>query len=457
MADITPILNSTGISLERAAADKFGAAVETFATQNLGAGLAANATGSTNVPVNRGDGSFYASSYAAALTAGHDYRPKQKFLFKVEFVFTAAAMAAYPEVFAGAKSNDFTFMIKAVDRPKITFEYSDDLNYYNFRSKAITRVRHQELTMTFIDDVGNRVLNFFRALMMIYQPITKRQLTREGLTYQDRIKAPTGVNLGSGMEFSSPGDLDQLDYSHRGVLQPGISTNDIGAVIQTIRIHQIYTDPGVPLGQTVKDVVFDFINARLVSFDLEDLSHESSDFGQMNMQFDYDWMEIVNLGSINATADVGAKASLPSIGGAPTDFSPNTGGGASPGNSNPFASIITNQLGRAGQQITSTAVGKAITTIAGNGQFASLINSQVSNLAGGIVGQAGRNLGTAYSGSVLQQVSAAGSSVLNIIRPAASTSSSTQQVVDSAIVGPQQVDKVVIVESDVLNTLPGPI
>jgi len=120
--NITPILDSTQIALEKTAADKFGAAVENFAQSNLPPGITTASTASTAVPVNRNDGSFYASSYAAALAAGTSYRPKQKFLFKVEFVFTDAARQAMPGVFGGAGANDFTFMVKSVDRNMVIDE-----------------------------------------------------------------------------------------------------------------------------------------------------------------------------------------------------------------------------------------------------------------------------------------------------------------------------------------------
>jgi hypothetical protein len=383
MASIKPILDSTKIALEREASTRFGAVVETFARNTLGTSF--GITSSTEVPpANRGDGSFYATSYAAALAGATNYRPKLKFLFKVEFIFTPEAVAQFPEVFGGARSNDFTFMVRAVDRPKIDFEYDDDVNVYNFRTKALKKIRHRELTVTFMDDTGNRVLNFFRGLMMMHSPITRRQLLREGTT---TLPDANSISSGNGMMFSSIGN-SATDNAIRGVIDSAV-----GNVIQTIRVKQIFVDPGAQLGAATKEVIFDFINARIVSFDLDDLSHESSDVNLMTMQFDYDWMEIVDVGSLTVMDGPQYNITVPGVGGAPVDMSPfGRGGGNSGGAGSVFGNILSNQAGRAAQQITSGAITKAIQSVAGKGRFASLITSQVSNIGGGLVGAAARDI-----------------------------------------------------------------
>ncbi len=196
------ILNDAQITLEKAATDKFGNVVEDFVKGGLGGFLPAV---NENAPVNRNDGSWYATSYAAGLAGGTSFRPKLKFLFKVEFIFTDAAKAQYRDILSGAGANDFTFMIKAVDRPKVDFEYEEDVNMYNFRTKVLKKIRHRDLTITFMDDVGNRVFNFFRVLMMIHSPITRGQLKRDNSLEKPNNKK---LSVGSGMAFN--GDQDDL-------------------------------------------------------------------------------------------------------------------------------------------------------------------------------------------------------------------------------------------------------
>lgn len=480
MANLKPILDSTKIALEKQASDMFGAAVEDFSRGTLGPILGVPDPATVD-PKARNDGSFYASSYAAALSGGTSYRPKMKFLFKVEFVFTAEAQAAFREVLGSATSQDFTFMVKSVDRPKIDFEYEDDVNMYNFRTKVLKKIRHRELTITFMDDVGNRVLNFFRALMMIHSPITRRQLIREGLPLAQRLKAPDAksINAGNGMLFSNPNEPTLNDNAIRGVFN-----SDVGNIIQTIRVKQMFVDPGSPISSAVQEVIFDFLNARLVSFDLDDLNHEVSEVNIMTMQFDYDWMEIINVGPLEAADGPHYDITVPGVNGIPIDVSPagGMGGGAASGigggGGNPFANIISNQLGRAAQSITSTAINRAVQSVAGKGRFASLIGSQASNILGGVVGAASQsmasglsntviNAGSAMTSDLFNQASAGvgrtisgignslGSSLggsfgnfKNLILPPTQSTSGVHTVNDSALGGPAPVEAIVVTSYD---------
>ena len=429
----------------------FGAAVEDFSRGTIGPAVGV-LDASNNSTARLNDGSWYSSSYAAALAGGTSYRPKMKFLFKVEFVFTPEAIAQFPSVLGGAASQDFTFMVKSVDRPKIDFEYEDDVNMYNFRTKVLKKIRHRELTITFMDDVGNRVLNFFRALMMIHSPITRRQMIRELSTYDARLAPPNAnsITAGNGMLFSPINETTQNDNAIRGTVN-----SEVGNVIQTIRVKQMYVDPGASINDSVKEVIFDFLNARLVSFDLDDLSHEASDVNIMTMQFDYDWMEIVQVGSLKSADGPKYNITVPGIHGAPVDSNP-TGGssGTSAGGGNPFTSILSNQLSRATQTITSTAINKAVASVAGKGAFATAIGAQASGVLGGLLGAASQNL----AGGTINQavsgigglVSSASSGIKNlIVSPSKKIGTEGgNSVFDSANGGPSSIRGVVTSDSD---------
>jgi hypothetical protein len=440
MANISPILDSTKISLERAAADKFGAAVEQFATGTIGPALGITPESPAGTTTRPNDGSFYSSSYAAALAGGTSYRPKLKFLFKVEFVFTEEAKKAFPGVLGAATSQDFTFMIKSVDLPKIDFEYEEDINMYNFRTKALKKIRHRELTLTLMNDTGNRVLNFFRAVMMLHSPITRRQMRRQNGSYEDRIRAPEALSIqeGNGMNFAAANDASTNDTAIRGTIE-----SQVGNVIQSIRVKQMYVNPGSQLGAAVEETIFDFLNARLVSFDLDDLSHESSDANLVTMQFDYDWMEIVQVGALVKTDSPNYNIAVPGVHGAPSDISPAGTATTSAGGGNVFTNILTNQLGRATQSITSSAINKAVATIAGKGQFASLIGSQTSNILGGLVGAASRNIGS----GLINQAGAAFTKV-NVITPPSISPAGTSSVMDSTTGGRSDLSSVVTTSFD---------
>jgi len=427
MANLKPFLDGTKIAMEHEATSRFGAAVEDFSRGAISAATGLNLPGSKDqVPFNRNDGSFYATSYAAALAGATSYRPKLKFLFKVEFIFTEAAVRAYRNVLGGAHANDFTFMVRAVDRPKIDFEYEDDVNMYNFRTKVLKKIRHRELTITFMDDTGNRVLNFFRALMMIQSPITRRQLQREKTT---RKPDPHTLDSANGMQFSGQ-SVNILDNAHRGTLD-----SSVGNVIETIRVKQMYVDPGEKLGMSTKEVIYDFINARIVSFDLDELTHDASDVSLMTMQFDYDWMEIVDAGSLQTMDGPKYNIAVPGIGGAPVDMS--TYGknfGNSSGAGGAFANIINNQLGRAVGSVTSEAINRGVSAIAGKGQFATALGSSASSVLNGLVGAATRSLASGI-GTVNQATAVDGTGVNKIVRPSATSTN----VIDTAEGGPSAI------------------
>jgi hypothetical protein len=238
------------------------------------------------------------------------------------------------------------------------------------------------------------------------------------------------------MAFEGIGMGSRNDSAIRGVVN-----SSVGNVIQTIRVKQMYVDPGAQLGAAVKEVIFDFLNARLVSFDLDDLSHETSDANIMTMQFDYDWMEIVDVGSMQVIDGPIYNIAVPGVSGAPVDISVNGGAYSSPGSGNAFMDIISNQVGRAGQQLTSEAINRGVQTIAGKGRFASLVGSKASNILGGTIGAASRDLASGLGKTVNQAFARPGT--VNIITPLANQnydsrrySTASMNVIDSAEGGP---------------------
>ena len=445
---IKSLLKSTGIALEKQGVDTFGAAVDDFARAALGgqpadlplfgAGGDPTLLGDDSAPVNtrtpRDPRTWYSTSYAAALAGGTNYRPKLKFLFKVQFLFKDGLLQQLVDAGLLGSSdrdrlekNEFTFMIKSVDRPKVDFEYDDDVNQYNFRTKVLKKIRHRELTITFMDDVGNRVFDFFRVLMMIYSPITRRQMTREN---QTRKPDSATIAMANGMNFSDPGENTYAFNSHRAVIN-----SDVGTALDIIRVKQMFMDPMANnVSDAPREVIFDFMNPRLVSFDLDDLSHESSEVNLLTMQFDYDWMEMVRIEHMEAADTPVYDISVKGITNAPSDIltgknppdesrtQSNAIGAA--GGTNPFAAIITRQVGRAAQQLTATAVNRAVKAIAGNGPLGTAlggaIGTPLAGVANGIIGAASTDLLNGVASS-------AKSTYANITRPAAA---------DSATFGP---------------------
>lgn len=393
--DIKSVISAANIALERKAADQFGSAVEDFAHGAIkGQPRPPNTpSGVTNGKTARPPRIWNSTSYAAGL-AGTDFRPKLKFLFKVEFKFKRSVIDGLKaEGFAHVnllEDSSFTFMIKTIDRPKVDFEYEDDVNQYNFRTKALKRIKHREMTITFMDDVGNRVFEFFRLLMYVHSPITRGGFSRDGTGNLPSTTPAPGM---SGMSFTSK-ILGTKGSANRSVIN-----SDFGGAIDVIRIKQMFlnnaaADPNDP--KTTKENIYDFVNPRLVSFDLDDLTHDSSDPSLLTMQFDYDWMEMVHNGEMRSVNTPSfARVLGKNIEGAPGDIlSGRTESGSAAGSSsiiapaggnNPYANILSGAASRAAQQLTSTAVGRAVTAVAGRGQFATNIGQRLGGVLGGSV------------------------------------------------------------------------
>lgn len=381
--DISRLLKQSGINVERTATDIFGVAVEDFARGKLNPAISRALGGNGTQPINRNDGTWHATSYAAG-AANSTARPKLKFLFKVQFLFKPNIANAEVKRLVDLlqKDQDFTYMVKSVDRPKVDYDY-EDVNMYNFRTKVLKQIKHRELTLTFIDDVGNHVFNFFKLLMMAHSPITRQSANN----YKSLAEVVAAYSTGSGMAFGVGNDL-----ANRGVID-----SDIGNVIQAIRILQIFPDHTETLDNAVKAVAWDFVNPRIVSFDLEDMSHESSDPNGLTMQFDYDFMVMNDLGSL--TSVPAPDYSNKTWKGAPGDISPTgqgTGQSAQGGN-NPISNILSSIGGRAAQKLTSEVLGRQLRKVPGLGGTADLIGGIVGSRATSGLSGLMNNIGQSFA------------------------------------------------------------
>ncbi len=365
MADISQLVKSAGIDAKRTAVETFGMAVEDFAGTPINDYLRTVSGQNETAQVNRNDGSWYASSYAASL-ANSKFRPKLKFLFRVEFLFDDKVAAQFGISNTQEWKRNFTFLIKSVDRPKVDFEY-EEINQYNFRTKVLKAIKHRELTMTFMDDVGNNVYEFFRFMMMVHSPITRRSANAS----QDIAKAYTAYT-GSGMEFTNEfGNVN--DFAHRGTVNTAL-----GNVIKAIKVTQFWLNNAEAITSAAHQVSFFFINPRVVSFDLDDVNHETSDPNLFTMQFDYDFMV---MSKNDALEKLDASKKLPPVGSAPGDAGPPANSSqSSQGGNNPYSSILTGAAGRATQKLSSETIGRVVRQVPGLGSVAGTISGISGNM-----------------------------------------------------------------------------
>lgn len=416
----TGLLNDTKIGLEQVATDKFGASVESFVKTNLTSG-AAGAGSSTDAQAkaqadarSKNTREWVSTSYAAALGGGTEFRPKLSFLFQVEVIFAEAAkkaiLSASPAILSQKdldvlSQNKFSFMVQKVDRPKANFEYDTEVNMYNFRTKVLKKIHHPDVSLTFLDDVGNSVFDLFRTILWVYSPITRgpkaggrdNSLNPPDVSDTSRPQITTG----SGMTFANVIG----NTSHRAVVN-----STFGNLIDTIRVKQFYVDPTSGISDMSKMVVYDYINPCVISFEFDELSHEANEASKATLVFNYDWAELVKVGSVNGADPSGSKRAraqsvkAPGITSAPLDFSPGPGGSSKQsggGVSGVIGNVLSGSVGRSAQQLTSDVLGKSVSKLAGNGPLASSLSGMLtSNVSGAVGSLVQGNVGSSFSSGV---------------------------------------------------------
>lgn len=226
---------------------------------------------------DKSDEGWNSVSYAYGL-ANLQFRPKLKFMFYVDFAFKPE----FAELSTSEWGKNMAFMAKAVDRPKATIEY-EDINQYNFKTKVVKNVKNEEVSITFYDDSSNYVVDFFRFILSLLHPVTRRSNS-----YNSELSTGAMFMTEShGMVFS--GDpSNPLDFSHRGTIE-----TDNGQIFQTIKVTQTFM---VPYGDvSARQMSYLYVNPMISSIEMNELSSEdTSNTGEITIKFSYDAVIIPN-------------------------------------------------------------------------------------------------------------------------------------------------------------------
>jgi hypothetical protein len=196
-----------------------------------------------------------------------NYAPKYKFLFKVKFIFNSG----YDISDFGDR--EFMYVIKKIDKPKVKWNY-ENVNMYNFRTKVLKSIEHENINMEFHDDIQNKVLTFFNAYRLAYSPISRLNPSQEPQFETN------------GMNFKQQ---QNLSASMSSLLQKNKN------VLKGITLAQIFAN-----GTSAN--YFNFVNPRIESFDFDDTSHEdSSSGGLMSVSFSYDALVVSSENNLRST------------------------------------------------------------------------------------------------------------------------------------------------------------
>lgn len=391
MSDISGSLGLIGVSLEAQALTKFGAAVQNQSGGSLAGKFANGVIGNVANQILYGTTqnqphAWQPTPYAAAIATGAGgYDPKTKFLFKVTFTFVPAVADQAAALLGVAKgssiASELTFIVKQIDMPKYTFEY-EDINMYNFRTKFLKSIKHEELNFQLYDSVGNQALKFINAYLQILVPASRQHYA---------TNYPMENNAMAFTELPSEG----LNTAHRGSLGSGGTETNILAAM-TIDQYYLSRDAAAHLqGPNIVNAIkvnsFEFTNPRLTRFEIGDQDHEKgSEPNMVTCTLDFDSMHMV-LGQ-KGSDRVHQTASLPAgdiLGGLSS-----TSNVLGPGNNgNPFMNMIA---GAVGKQVTQT-LNSLLTKkgIGGNPGGALL----VSGVSGALGTNAARTLSSIGGGS----------------------------------------------------------
>jgi len=302
-----------------------------------------------------------ASPYATDLIAR---APKYKFLFIVQFIPSSG--------YTGLAGNDYgpldmAFVVKKSSRPNIRY-HEEDVNYYNFRSKVITKTEFTEMTMSFHDDTLDTAMQFYNAYTRAMTPITN---------------IPTGSSVElqqNGMDFIG-NTLTQTNIrdtipTNSYPASHGPLADDNISVFSEIRLYHVF-DGGNKMN------VMRFMHPRINQLNLDELDMSVGGEGtELAITFSYDSVYIdpeVDMGSDQydiSETQRGAIYPLKFNDGA-TPEGPNnsginpTGASVNVGDScNPLKPMSTSGIGRAVSNAATAAIGNV----------ASKFSSALSNL-----------------------------------------------------------------------------
>ncbi|MGZ8924255.1 MAG: hypothetical protein ACXW2E_00095 [Nitrososphaeraceae archaeon] len=212
-----------------------------------------------------------ASAYALDLIAR---APKYKFLFVVQFV-AAPGYERLDSVLRG-----MAFVVKKSTRPKITYNM-EDVNYYNNRTKVVTKAIFEEMNMCFHDDILNNTTQFYTAYTRAMSPITN--LTPE-MTPTHSSYESIGLDYVDNTLVSNYDDpINQMIPTNKYAASIGpLANNNKQSIFKEIMLYHVFDN-----GHKV--TVYHFLNPRISQLIPDDVDMSVGNEGnELSISFMYD-------------------------------------------------------------------------------------------------------------------------------------------------------------------------
>ena len=188
---------------------------------------------------------------------------------KLKFNFTAT-IEFRDKVFGSESMDSLEIPLKTATRPKHNITLVD-ANYYNYRTKVAVKTEVGSGSITMYDDANGKVHSIYTKYMNMISPITN--IGEDWAKINNPTKYPFG-------ELSSIGPMP---------------TNPNG-IFKAIRVFHFYN-----IGNTIKRMEYRYINPRIESFELDDLSMAESDVTTLTLNYAYDSVTCIetDFGAIN--------------------------------------------------------------------------------------------------------------------------------------------------------------
>lgn len=293
-----------------------------------------------------------ASPYAIDLIAR---APKYKFLFVIQFV----PSAAYASLASDLGPLDMAFVVKRSTRPSPKF-HEEDVNYYNYRSKVITKVEFSEMQMSFHDDNLNTTMQFYDAYMRAMSPIAN--IDERSMSSMEQSGMDFGDNVLKEKQIRNAIAANAYAATH------GLLAGNEKSVFKEIRMYHIY-DWGHHMN------VWRFLNPQITQMTLDEVDMSIGSEGcNLDVSFVYDsvyldaGVEVANNGGKYKLSETQRGAVYPlRFRGAGDSGVPNNSGinpygttTPQPGVCDPMNPVSTSGINNIGGLISGGGIGGAI-------------------------------------------------------------------------------------------------
>lgn len=188
--------------------------------------------------------------------------PKLKFNFTMQIVLRVPV--GFDLVLGSDRMRSMDIPLKSVTRPQPTIAMTP-INYYNYRTQVATKVDYGSATVVMYDDGDGKALSIYDTYMRTISPIANTSA-------DSLINNPQSVPFG---EMSSLGSLP----------------NNPNGIIKSLSVFHHYISRGED-----RVVEYKYINPKVQSFDLDELSMSVSDVTSVGMTFVYDGVVVVRPG-----------------------------------------------------------------------------------------------------------------------------------------------------------------